>query len=212
MSTSPSLDFGELFELQDPLAKRPLRLTTEGYSDLLTGEQAIALFKGELTLEHPLRLGGYMGGQATDFLWSGLTPLVVVSRRVVELLEQHGFTGWATYPVEVYDRKREPLPDYFGFVITGRAGKQDRSRSTIIAKPAPTPKGKPYQVYKGFYFDESQWDGSDIFLAGGLIVVARAVQRAFKRTKVTNVRFTPLADVEIDVYLDRFDPEHQSRQ
>jgi hypothetical protein len=212
MSTSPSLDHGELFELHDPLAKHPLRLTTEGYSDWLTGEQAISLSRGELELERPLQLGGYMGRQITDFLWSGLTPLVVVSLRVVELLENHGFVGWATYPVEIYDRQGERLADYSGFAVTGKAGKRDRNRSMLVTKPAPTPGGKPYQVFKGFYFDESQWDSSDIFLAGGLRVVIRAVQKAFKRARVTNVYFTPLADVEIDMLLDKFDPEYPSRQ
>jgi hypothetical protein len=151
-----------------------------------------------------------MGRQATDFVWCSLTPVVVISERVVELLQQHRFTGWATYPVEVYGRQGEPLHGYLGLAIIGRAGKQDRSRSTIITKPAPVPGGKSYQVYKGFYFDESQWDGSDIFLADGLKIITLPVQKAFRRTKVSNVRFTPLMDVEIDVYLDRFDPACQS--
>ena len=67
-------------------------------------------------------------------------------------------------------------------------------------------------MYKGFYFDESQWDGSDIFLVGGHKVVTLPVQKAFKRAKVSNVRFTPLMEVEIDVYLDRFDAECESGQ
>ena len=205
-------DYSALFRLYDPLANRPLRLTTEGESNWLSLEQAAALSRGELSLQHPLRLRAYMGGQVTDFLWSDLASLVVISRKVVELLRDRAFTGWATYPVEVYDRKGEPLVDYFGLAITGRAGKQDRTRSRILTKPAPAPGGQPYQVYRGFYFDESQWDSSDIFLADGFKVVTLPVQKAFKRARVSNVHFTPLADVEIDVFLDRFDPESQSGQ
>lgn len=207
MSTFPSLDYSELFRLYDPLANRPLRLTTEEDSDWLSLEQAAALLKGELKLQHPLKLKGYMGGQPTDFLWSSLASLVIISQRVIELLKSHAFTGWSAYPVEVYDRKGEPLLDYSGLAITGRAGKQDRSRSTIITKPAPVPGGKPYQVYKGFYFDERQWDGSDIFLVDSFKVVTQRVQRAFERAKVSNVRFTTLVDVEIDVYLDKLEPK-----
>jgi len=209
MSTSTSLNYAELFELCDPLASRPLRLGTKGYSDWLAKEQASALFRGELKLQYPLQLGAYMGGQATDFLWSSLTPLLVVSQKVVGLLEECRLTGWATYPVEVYDRKGDRLEGYSGFAITGRAGKRNRSRSRIITKPAPAPGGRSREVYKGLYFDEGQWDGSDIFLVGGIKVVTRPLQQALKQAKVTNVRFTPLPDVEILVYLDRFDPEAQ---
>lgn len=62
MSTLLSLDYGELFELDDPLADRPLRLTTEEDSDWLSREQAVDLFGGELELQFPLKLKCYMGG------------------------------------------------------------------------------------------------------------------------------------------------------
>lgn len=210
MSTLPRLDYNDLFKLSDPLATRPLRLTPEGCSDWLSGEQAIALFKGELCLEQPLKLRAYMGGQATDFLWCGLSAIRVVSERLVTLLQEHAFTGWATYPVEVYGRKGEALPGYYGFSVTGRGGERDRSRSQIITKPPPAPGGQSYQVYKGLYFDESGWDGSDIFLVWGGIVVTRPVREAFKRAKIINVRFTALPEVEIDVFLDRYDKQHPS--
>lgn len=205
MSTSPCLDFRELFELSDPLASRPLRLTAEGHSDWLTREQASALFTGQLLQpDHTLRLGAYKGGKATDFLWCALTPVVCISGSVVELLEEHGFTGWSTYPVEVYGRRGERLAGYSGLAVTGRGGKRKRSRSRVITKPPPAAGGKSYQIYKGLYFDESRWDGSSIFLVEGIIIITQPVKDALKRAKVTNVRFTPLVDVEIDVYLDRF--------
>jgi hypothetical protein len=211
-STSSSLDYAQLFELYDPLANRPLRLGTRGHSDWLTKEQATSLFRDELQLESPLPLGAYSGGQATDFLWCALTPLVVVSERVVRLLQDLRFTGWATYPVDVYDRKGVRLAQYHGFAVTGRAGKRDRTRSMVVSRPAPGPGGRPYQVYRGFYFDEGPWDGSDIFLAGGLTVTRCPVQEAFKRARVSNVRFTPLEDVEIRVSLDKYDGEYQNEK
>lgn len=204
MSSSRELDFGEFFELYDPLANRPLRLTPDESSEWLK-QYASALFGGQISLDRPVRLKAYAGGQATDFLWADYIPLVCISCRTVELLEEHHFTGWATYPVVVYGRKGEPIEGYYGFAITGRAGDYDRSRSQIVTKPPPVPGGQARKVYKGLYFDESQWDGSDIFLVGGKNVVTRAVREAFKRAKITNVRFTPLTEVEIPVYLDRFD-------
>jgi hypothetical protein len=205
MSNLPPIDFRTLFELYDPIAKRPLRLTIKDEYDWISREQASALFTGRLSkLERPLRLDAYMGGQATDFLWCALTSLVCISHRVVTLWKEHQFTGWSVYPVEVYGRKGERLPDYFGFAVTGPRLKRDRSRSEIVTKPSPVPGGKSWQVYKGLYFDEKEWDGSDFFLVEGSIVVTQAVRDVCTRAKISNVRFTPLTEVEISVNLDKY--------
>jgi hypothetical protein len=75
------------------------------------------------------------------------------------------------------------------------------SRSVPVTKPPPAPGGQPYQVYNGFYFDEREWDGSDIFLVHGFKVVTLPVRRALSRAGIGNVRLMPLAEVEIDAYL-----------
>lgn len=204
MSTSAPPEPKIFHELHDPLASRPLRLSDKGYSDWLTKKQAIELFRGRLKLDTPLRLGAYRGGQATDFLWSGLIPLVCISARVVELFRVNNITGWTTYPVEVFGRKGEPLPGYHGFAVTGSECRRDRSRSQILTKQA-VPGGEPFQVYKGLYFDESDWDGSDIFIVFNFIIVTEKVRRILKREKIKNVKLTPLQDVELDVYFDKFE-------
>ena len=53
------------------------------------------------------------------------------------LLEENGITGWSTYPIEVYDRKGNSLPDYHGFAITGGTCDQDYDllfRSLMVEK------------------------------------------------------------------------------
>jgi len=141
-----------------------------------------------------------MGGHATDLLWTTFPPLMCISRRLVELLEEHQFTGWSTYPVEVYDRKGERLPDYFGFAVTGRAGKHDLQRVQVVIKPPPTERGKPWEALKGLYFEDDFWDGSDFCLMGttSTIIVTERVVKAFKRAKIRNVIFTPLPEEETD--------------
>jgi len=206
MSTLTTHNFEKFFELSDPLASRPLRLSAEGYSDWLTKSQAVKLFRGDLNLDSPLRLGAYRGGQATDFLWSGLIPLVCISFRVFEILKVNNIVGWSTYPVEVFNRKGEILTGYFGLSVTGSECRRDSSRSQIITKQAVS-GGEPFHVYKGLYFIESDWDGSDIFIVRryGGIVVTQKVRDLFKSSKVNNIRLTPLPDVERDVYLDKYD-------
>ncbi|MGH2543807.1 MAG: hypothetical protein ACRDIB_13470 [Ardenticatenaceae bacterium] len=205
MSTSTYLDYQTLYELFDPLANRPLRLTPEGCSDWLTHQQAVTLLLGQaVPLAQPVCLRGYMGRQVTDFLWCALTPLICLSQRVVDLLSEPPFTGWSTYPVELYDRDHERLTGYHGLAITGRAGKRDRSQSQVVTKPPPVAGGLERQVYRGLYFQDEAWDRSDLFMVNGFKVVTEAVYQAFKRRKLSNARFTSLTDVELDVYLDKF--------
>ncbi len=128
-----------------------------------------------------------------------------ISTRLMDLLMQHQVIGWSTYPVELFDRKGEPLTGYHGLAITGAVCKRDRSRSQIVENPPVVPTGKPYLVYKGLYFVESQWDGSDMFwVSPGGRVVTEKVYRLFKKHKIVNVRFTPLREVEMDVSDDKY--------
>lgn len=206
MSTLPSINSSSFFRLDDPLASRPLRLELLGYSDWITKANAFDLFHGRLKLDTPLGLGAYMGGQVTDFLWSSLIPLVCISERVKEILQMNTITGWATYPVEVFDRKGVFLPGYHGFAVTGGECRRDRSRSQIFTRQV-VPEGKPQKVYKGLYFHEEDCDGSDIFWVrsfGGTVVTEK-VQKIFKQSKITNARLTPLPEIELNVLLDQFD-------
>jgi hypothetical protein len=204
---SAPIDYKTLYNVEDPLATRPFRLTTITHSDWMTYELSVGLANGTWCPEQPVILGVNAGGQVTDFLWSDSVRLVCVSSRVIALLADNGITGWSTYPVELYDRQKKPIPGYRGLAVLGSIYRRDRSRSQIIAKPPPVLGGLGHDVYKGLYFDESQWDGADMFrVSNAGIVVTGKVYRLFKRARISNVRFTPLTEVEIDVYLDRFDP------
>jgi hypothetical protein len=202
-SISTSVDFSKFYQFEDPMATRPLRL--EPTDDWITRDYAFALARGQVQPPNPIKLVGYMGRDVMDILWSGMVWIFCVSSRVTELLQKNNITGWATYPVEVYDRKGQPLPGYHGFAVTGRECRRDRSRSQIITKQV-VPGGKPFEVYKGLFFYEEDWDGNDFFIVRsyGGIVVTEKVMRLFKRAKIANVRFIPLPEVELDVILDEY--------
>ncbi len=196
MPTSATVDYSQFFLLEDPLADRPLRLGIVSWEDFYASWE---YFRGEAKPAQPIRLKAKMGGQATDFLWSTGGDFICVSSRVVELLRQSALTGWDTYPVEVYGRKGELIPGYSGLVITGAECREDLSRSVIVDKPPRVPGGEGFQVYKGLYFYEEDWDGSDFFLVGRRIVVTAQVYQLFKRAKVRNVMLTPLPEYETEV-------------
>ncbi len=205
-STSTVINYYELFHMRDPLASRPLRLNITEDSDWVTNDVAWKIFKGQYTLSEPLKFDVYQGGGVYDFLWSTMVALVCVSSRVIDLLMESNISGWSTYPVEIYDGQGNIISGYSGLAITGAEYTRDRSRSVVITKPAPTPTGMPYKVYKGLYFDEQNWDGKDFFLVrSNLKIVTQNVYNLFKKNKVANVRFISLRDVELDVFLDQFE-------
>ena len=147
----------------------------------------------------PIQFDAAQGENAEDVLWTQLVWPVCVSGRLIRLLKRDEVSGWSTYKVEIFDPKGKQLPDYHGFAVTGAECNGDYSRSAVVTKPPPAPRGRSYDVYKGLYFDEDQWDGSDMFWVDGVRVVVDRVKSLFEQHKVANVRFTPLTEREIRV-------------
>jgi hypothetical protein len=193
------IDYNELYYLHDPDATRPLLLNP--IQDWISTRRAVELFTGEWQPPEPVTFKATRGRQATDILWS-LIPIICVSQRIIDIFTENGFTGWGTYPAEVYDRDEKLLPGYYGLSVISYAGEQDFSRSRRIFKPPIIPSGKPLEVVKGMYFNEALWDDADIFrLKAAFIIVTRRVRDALKKAKIINVNFTPLTEVELNSYL-----------
>lgn len=203
ISTSKSLDYRSFYTFREPWATRPFRLKDRETAHTLKFEQTNRIARGVEKPPTPLQFDVYKGGEATDILWSQSIHLVCVSERVVVLLEENKITGWSTYPIEIFGQDGDLLPGYFGLAVTGAVCELDRSRSELIDMPSPVPGGKSYQVYRGLYFNENQWDGSDMFWinrAGK--IVSDKVYRLFKQHKLTNVKFTPLDEDERETGVD----------
>lgn len=159
----------------------------------------VALFGGGVKPQRALRfdfMKGASGSTVNDFISTSLPPLVLVSNRVVEVLG--AFTGWTTYPVEVYGKRGESIPGYHGLAVTGRCGPIDDSQSRLVIEPPPVPQGRPRKKWVGLYFDPKTWDGSDLFLpeSGGGTFVTEGVRTAMESAHISNVRFTRLTEAE----------------
>lgn len=205
-SISKHLDYQHLYKLWDSLANQPFRMSLRSSPDMLTQGQSWALVEGKLQLNKPLIFDAKRGRKTMDILWGYSTISFFFSSELILLLQENGITGWGTYPVELYDRQGELLVGYWGIAITGPECTRDRSRSQIVSKPPPVAGGQGYQVYRGLYFDEADWDGSDMFWVseGGGIVVTERVYKLFKKHKIRNVELTPLLEVELAVSNDKY--------
>lgn len=188
------MNYSELYLFEDPFSNRWLRL--EPKSEFVNEELANMLAFGKVTASNSVKFKGFMGGPVADILRTSLPPFLCVSEKVINILKENHFTGWSTYPVEVSDRKGNNLPGYYGFAVTSYAGKRDISRSPIVVTYT-SPDGRTSTAYKGFYFDEDKWDGSDIFrVHPAWIIVTKTVKDAFTKAKIRNVKFIALPDEE----------------
>ncbi len=195
--------------MSDPLANRPLRLDPQ--QDWIDQEMVNNLFYGSAQPPEPIKFIPQSGKQATDVLWSSYPPLFCISQKVVDIFLENKFTGWGTYPVEVYDHEHNVITGYYGFSIKSYAGAQDFSRSPRVMKTW-SPHHEPSAFYIGTYFDESMWDGSDIFrIQYAVIIVNKAIVQTFKQNKITNVRFTPLLETEISEAIVNFKKHKDSK-
>jgi len=120
----------------------------------------------------------------------------------VDLLEQHGLTGWRTYAVHVTDKAGESHPDYAGLSMVGRCGPVDLSRSVVVLSQYP---GGWFPHFLGHYFAEDSWDGSDVFMeredstgrVTARIFVTEKVREALDRAEVKNLRLQRLTEKSV---------------
>ena len=119
---------------------------------------------------------------------------VLISGHVIGALRQGSFTGWTTYPVELYDKKGVRIPDYHGLAVTGRCGPIDRSRSRKVRRRPFVPGAVPPDFWVGLFFKDDRWDGADIFLSEGTgyIIVAERLKNALESLRIPNIKFERL--------------------
>jgi hypothetical protein len=116
---------------------------------------------------------------------------------VVEALVKGKLTGWEVIPAELMRSETAGSVPYCVLVATGRCGKIDNSRSVQMHKRViGNPKGGT--VWRGLYFDESTWDGSDLFCPQGaaFFFVTNRFKEVLEAIPVGNIQLQALSDIE----------------
>jgi hypothetical protein len=180
------LNFHEFWQISDALDNDALRVKMETRMD---EDEDVSLKRGELRPAVPVCFRQYMGGRLKDLIGSGGGQFMI-SNRLADTLRAGKFTGWSTYPAKIFGKKGEEITGYNGLAITGRCAEIDESRSEKVEE---LPGGK-FRIMRGMFFDEKDWDGSDIFMIGvaGQICVKQKVYEAITSLKPTNIKFTRL--------------------
>ncbi len=145
-----------------------------------------------------IRLNIVKGGVPCDFLGTNSAHVYVASERVLNLLREHGLSGYCTYDVQVSGSKIE-LPRYYGLTAVGRGVHILLKESGAELSSERRPDGtRRIMGVKRLVLDENQWDGSDFFYPEelpGMILVTERVKDLFKKEKVRNCKLTPIEEV-----------------
>lgn len=131
-----------------------------------------------------------------DIIYTTIAAPIIVADRVVEVLDSAGFTGWQTYPVELFGKDSTSIPGFQGLAVHGRCGPIENHRSNRFDKLMP---GGVFPWWRGLYFEQETWDGSDIFMPSGRasrIFVVEQVKEALEKAHVRGVAFPSLDEVE----------------
>lgn len=151
-------------------------------------DELMSFSRGTTFPDRPVRIEWQEGNKSpADVIWLDVLQLVI-SARFFDALA--GFTGWSTYPVEVYDGWGNRVPGYAGLVITGRCER-------VVEDLLRVEGTGPWAEYVGLQFELDFWDGSDLFYPrhGPGPIATAALREALRRAKITNLRATQLPKV-----------------
>ena len=185
--------FASFYSLSDPSDR-------SAYHGSIGSEiDPFALTRGEWRPTNPILVQSKLESAVlNDIIWTSSVIPLILSRRVIDLLEKNRFTGWDTYPVTVYGKDGSVAPNYAGLHIVGRCGPIIPERSGRVMKQMPGRHGRLVEFRVGWCFDETTWDGSDFFMAsnyGGEWIHER-VKQCFEDAHVSNVNFRRLDELE----------------
>jgi len=185
-------DFDQLFLVEAAFSRGALHVAPSG--DI---PDPFGVFRGERRCPPGLRFHRVKGTKPMDLVGTTLPPLTLWSRRAFEVLSSAAMTGWEAQPVSVDLSEGRDSSDYSLLIVLGRSGPVDNSLSGRAVLPPPA-GGRTMPGWKGLFFDDSSWDGTDIFtpIDSGFVCVTRKVKELFEAKGFTNTRLDSLAAVE----------------
>ncbi|WP_435171368.1 hypothetical protein [Paenibacillus glycanilyticus] len=189
--------YNKLYECSDVYSTRPFKAGIE--ADF---EYSSALLRGDVKPSESLETRHLRGTHTpSPAIYTGFSLLLHDS--IIETFIQQQITGWESYRITLYGKNHEIIPNYSGISITGRCSPVDYNRSGIVYKEYP---GGIFPRFKGSYFKDDVWDGTDLFMENpderGYTLtqyVSERVKNIFDNNKIKNLQLTNLTEREIDV-------------
>jgi len=128
------------------------------------------------------------GRRLADVMGTSLGKALIVTERVVRLLEEKQLTGWRAYRTRLLGKSGEELEGrFFSLGVLGRAGPVDADR--FMEEEYVRPSGaKARRKCGGPFFHLEQWDGSDLSVIDqrDATIVTRRTLAAFENAGIRN--------------------------
>ena len=186
--------YHDFFLLQEAFKRGAVRVRQP--QDVV-GDRARALATGQWRPADPIKFAQCEGTLWCDFVGTTRAAITLISTRVFDAFSAAAVTGWEAVPIVLTNADGEQLSNYRLLVVTGLSGPIDNSRSIAISRVVPgNPKGA--SVWKGLFFEEGRWDGTDLFSPAGtaLVCVSLKVKSILERISATNIDLVSLVDFE----------------
>ena len=133
-------------------------------------------------IQFPIVFHQEEGKRMRDVLDMRSVGFFVISDRMKDVLEENGFTGWKTYPIQLYDKKKNLISGYSGFTVTGKGGR------------VYYPLNEAWNPVLGW--NPASWEGSDFFHFENTrhILVTERVMKVLRKHKIDAIDMVPLED------------------
>ena len=135
-----------------------------------------------------------------DIIWTWMSECLITDR-VLELFAQQKFTGFETRPARAKLAKSSQSVRLHEIVITGWGGMAPPSSGIRLIENCESCGHKVYSIYNNpsLIFDQSKWDGSDLFMVWPLpryIFVSDRVRRSIDAAGFMGAKFYKLSDLK----------------
>lgn len=186
------LDLSDVYELEEGDARRAVR------ADLIAGAEfeGFRFLRSEWFPSEAIKLVADAGVDLMDVMGTTSRFALLLSSRLLSILQDCEFTGWSSVRVDLRGRDGRAIPGYQALVIPGRCGPIDRSLSPSTVDD----RGLVSRL--GMRFSAETWDGSDFFAPAdrSTILVTSRVRDEFRRASVSNVRLTRVTEIVVREY------------
>jgi hypothetical protein len=142
------------------------------------------------------------GGKSPNtFFWNGVLSPFCINQDLKEIFEENNITGVNYIPAIVKNKTGDIINEkYYAVCINGRIDAIDYFRSEIIFEESPS--GMIVPKFKGLYFNESSWDGTDFIMERpdkfghftARIYVSKKVKNLFANNNISFVKFKPFEE------------------
>jgi hypothetical protein len=132
------------------------------------------------------------GSVPSNILWTSSAAVVLVTRRIADVLTGGHVTGWLSQPTA--STESAFAGQYVGVRVSGRCGRLDYSRGTWVREEIVL--GRWRRSLRGLYFDEQSWDGSDVFSPEGMNkrIVTERTHEILRLAGIENSRLLRLTE------------------